>query len=74
MENKLKRLFDYQKFAPNPRLDGMLADAERRCTAILSDEALDLVSAAGEPDAGSLPFDNGIVEVRPEISPRENCQ
>ena len=46
MEQKLKSLFDYQKFAGNPRLDAMLAEAEGRCAA-LDDDALGLVSAAG---------------------------
>lgn len=48
MERKLKKLFDYQKFARNPRLEAMLAQAEGRCTA-LSDDDLSIVSAAGEP-------------------------
>ena len=47
MEKKLKQLFDYQKFARNPRLDAMLAEAEGRCAA-LEDEDLAFVSAAGE--------------------------
>ena len=46
MEKKLKQLFDYQKFARNPWLDAMLAEAEGRCGA-LDDEDLGLVSAAG---------------------------
>lgn len=49
MEQKLKRLFDYQKFQKNPRLEAMLVEAERRCNGSLSDDALELVSAAGEP-------------------------
>ena len=50
MEKKLKQLFDYQKFARNSRLDAMLMEAEGRCAA-LEDDALALVSAAGEPAA-----------------------
>ena len=46
MDRKLKQLFDYQKFARNPRLDAMLAEAEDRCAA-LDDDDLGLVSAAG---------------------------
>jgi len=47
MEQKLKRLFDYQKFQRNSRLDAMLAAAEGRCAEV-DDEALELVSAAGD--------------------------
>ena len=47
MEQKLKRLFDYQKFQRNSRLEAMLAEAEGRCAEV-DDEALELVSAAGE--------------------------
>ena len=48
MEQKLKRLFDYQKFQRNSRLEAMLAEAEGKCAAI-DDDALELVNAAGEP-------------------------
>ena len=47
MEQKLKRLFDYQKFQRNSRLEAMLAEAEGRCAEV-DDEALELVNAAGE--------------------------
>lgn len=49
MEQKLKRLFDYQKFQNNPRLEAMLQEAEGRYAGSLSDDDLELVSAAGEP-------------------------
>lgn len=48
MEQKLKRLFDYQKFQRNSRLEAMLLEAEERYQSSLSDEDLELVSAAGE--------------------------
>lgn len=48
MEQKLKRLFDYQKFQKNPRLEAMLTEAEGRYQGSLSDDALELVSAAGD--------------------------
>lgn len=48
MEQKLKRLFAYQSFQRNPRLDDMLTEAERRYGGSLSDDDLELVSAAGE--------------------------
>ena len=50
MEQKLKRLFDYQKFNRNPRLDAMLSDALERYGRLV-DADLELVSAAGEGQA-----------------------
>ena len=58
MEQKLKRLFDYQRFQKNSRLEAMLAEAEERYAGGLTDEALELVSAAGD---GPLML-QGIVE------------
>jgi len=58
MEQKLKRLFDYQRFQKNSRLEAMLAEAEGRYADGLTDEALELVSAAGD---GPLML-QGIVE------------
>jgi len=49
MEQKLKRLFDYQKFQKNPQLEALLSEAEGRYQGSLSDDDLELVSAAGEP-------------------------
>lgn len=69
MEQKLKRLFDYQKFQNNPRLEAMLAEAEGSCAA-LEDDALDMVSAAGDgqlmlhPD--SLAYELPLVPLPPE--------
>ena len=57
MEQKLKRLFDYQKFQRNSRLDAMLAEAEGRC-AEMDEDALELVSAAGDDSL----MEHGIVE------------
>ena len=54
MEKKLKLLFDYQRFARNPRLEAMLAEAEGRFAAI-DDDALETVSAAGEIQADYSP-------------------
>lgn len=48
MEKTLKRLFDYQRFANNKRIADMIADTESRYNAApLSDDMLELVSAAG---------------------------
>ena len=48
MEEKLKQLFEFQRFSPDKRLSRMIADVQLRY-AQLSDEALELVAAAGEP-------------------------
>ena len=57
MEQKLKRLFDYQKFQRNSRLEAMLAEAEGRCAEV-DDDTLGLVSAAGDDSL----MEYGIVE------------
>jgi len=57
VEQKLKKLFDYQKFQRNSRLDAMLAAAEGRCAEV-DDEALEVVSAAGDDSL----IEHGIVE------------
>ena len=57
MEQKLKRLFDYQRFQKNSRLDALLAEAEGRCAEV-DDDALELVSAAGDDSL----MEYGIVE------------
>ena len=47
--NKLSQAFDFQKFQQNPRLAGVVRDVESRYNkAALSDDDLELVSAAGE--------------------------
>jgi len=48
MEKKLHRLFDYQKFQRNTRLEAMLAEAEGRYDRGVSDDDLEQVNAAGE--------------------------
>ena len=50
MEQRLKSVLEYQRFSPNKRLSAIIADVESRYCA-LSDEALSLVSAAGDADA-----------------------
>lgn len=47
---KLTALFDYQRFAGNERLQALIADTENRCLNALSDDDLEWVSAAGEPN------------------------
>ena len=54
MENKLARLFDYQKFSPNDKLASIIADVESRYQTdieVLSDDELGMLNAAGSVDA-----------------------
>ena len=48
MEKTLKRLFDYQKFSGNSRLEAMIRDTESRYDSVLSDDDLEYVNAAGD--------------------------
>lgn len=48
MEKKLKKLFDYQRFENNPRLEALIQETESRYSAELSDDDLMMVAAAGE--------------------------
>ena len=46
---KLSQAFDFQKFRQNPRLAAIIRDVESRyAKTALSDDDLDLVSAAGD--------------------------
>lgn len=48
MEKKLKALFDFQKFENNAKLDKIIRESEERYGTALSDDELELASAAGE--------------------------
>lgn len=48
MENKLKKLFEYQKFEQNERLAKLIAETEARQATEISDDDLEMVAAAGE--------------------------
>ena len=48
MEKRLAKLFDYQKYAGNPRLQAVIDSAHRRPRELSMDEA-DLVTAAYAP-------------------------
>ena len=48
MEEKLKKLFDYQRFERNPQIARFIMEAENRKAVALSDDDLDMVAAAGE--------------------------
>ena len=47
MENKIKALFEFQRFSGNKRLEAMINAAESRYQNELSDEEVEIVSAAG---------------------------
>ena len=47
MELKLFQAFDRQRFQQNERLTGIISDVESRYAHALSDDDLELVSAAG---------------------------
>lgn len=49
-DNKISRLFDYQRFASNDRLAKIISDTESRYCAELSDDDLTFVNAAGDAD------------------------
>ncbi len=48
MENKLKRLFEYQKFERNERLAQLITETEMRQAAEISDDDLEFIAAAGD--------------------------
>ena len=48
MENKLKKLFEYQKFEKNAKLDALIAQTHSSYGETLSDDDLEMVAAAGE--------------------------
>ncbi len=48
MEKKLTKLFDYQKFAGNSKLQAMIESVHRQPRELILDDA-ELVSAAGTP-------------------------
>lgn len=45
---KLSQAFDFQRFQQNERLAGIISDVEGRYAHVLSDDDLELVSAAGD--------------------------
>ena len=55
-EKTLEKLFDFQRFQNNPRLASLIAETESRYEEALSDEILEVVSAAGETDFGRKAF------------------
>ena len=47
MECKLFQAFDRQRFQQNARLAGIISDVENRYARVLTDDDLEMVSAAG---------------------------
>lgn len=59
-EKKLEALFEYQLFDGSERLEKLIRETENRGKFDLSDEALEFVTAAGDPEqmkAARDPFD-----------------
>lgn len=50
MENKLRAMFDYQRFEPSSRLARLIQETESRYAQEISDDDLSFVAAAGEPE------------------------
>ncbi len=50
MEKIIKKLFDFQRFEGNERLDRLISETEIKDIRELSEEELGLVSAAGDHD------------------------
>lgn len=51
MEKKLKSMFEFQRFAQNPRLARLISETQSRCEArALEDDDLWMVNAAGAPE------------------------
>lgn len=48
MENKLKKLFEFQRFENNSQLEDLIAGTHARYGNALSDDDLEFVNAAGE--------------------------
>ena len=67
MEEKLTRLFDFQRFGGNARLNAIIAGAEERYAGALTDDDLEMVSAAGEehpcPEESEQPGKVGAVMI-----------
>lgn len=49
MENKLKQMFDYQKFEGNERLQKVIDSTQSKFGTKLEDDDLEMINAAGSP-------------------------
>ena len=59
MEKKLKKLFDYQRFEKNERLEKIINETENQYGEELTDYDLSLVDAAGEINPCKVEADSG---------------
>ena len=59
MENKLKKMFEYQRFENNPRLAKLISETESRYGTEISDDDLFMVNAAGDIDITDKKDENG---------------
>ena len=57
IEKKLEKLFDYQHFEKNERLEKLIKTAGKSGLRELSDENLSMLNAAGDPHANTGGFD-----------------
>lgn len=55
IEEKLLRLFDFQKFLQNERLANIIEQVENKYDSSLSDDELEFVNAAGDVSYTSIP-------------------
>ena len=58
MENKLSRLFDFQKYSPNADLENVIKSVEAKYSLnkeMISDDDLEFVAAAGVTDSYKRP-------------------
>lgn len=60
MENKMKKLFEYQRFENNARLAKLINETESRYATALDDDDLDIVAAAGVIDEEYEKKDNRV--------------
>lgn len=50
MERKIKRIFDFQRFSANKKLEELISQTQNRYAAI-SEENLGFINAAGAPES-----------------------
>ena len=72
MENRLKKLFDYQRFEKNRKLEELIRETESRDAVELSDDSLAFVNAAGPTDtAGGNGTESGVGQRQQETRLKE---
>lgn len=58
MEKKLRSMFEFQRFAQNPRISKLIAETESRMAQAMDDDDLWMVNAAGTADEAFNHIDN----------------